>query len=734
MKTSFKTAALYIVLTVLLASDSEAVTSIITRHKTGETLLKGTADNTVIDSRGIIRLAPETEKLGLEKELEDVWAIHSILADKTGTLYIGTSPEGKVIRIRDGQSDILYPKAGEKKEETPAPEPNAVQEEPQPNEHVFALAFDVAGRVLAGVSGQRGKLLRISTGTEVIFENEQVSYIFAVVLDKQNNIYLGTGPNGQLWRLDPFGQNPQLVCKLDDKNILSLVMSKDGVLYAGTDTRGVVYKIDSETGQVKVLFDSDQQEITALVCGEDGTLYAAASSTEASGQPFQVITANKRAAGRPEGSSDGSGSTNGGLNLKTANSDEQKAPPPPQPKPSLRMPKPKAVGCVYQISPEGFVEPVFQEQTIFYALFEKNDRLWLGTGPKAILFSIDPQTEERVLIFEDKKSSQITAAAYDGKDVFLAMANPAAIVCVRDAFVKEGIYTSDMIDAGQPARWSKIQLEADIPSGCEILVATRSGNIGEPNDATFSAWSGNKKITGPVEADCPIGRFCQYRLTLRTSDTSVTPNVREVAVVQAVPNLEPKVQAVAFQKDKQKSYVYVITAKAEDDNKDTLEYAFEYRKQGRQGWIKLQDKLEQPKCEWDSRTVEDGRYEVRVTASDRLSNSEQTALSGSRISDPIVIDNTAPAITAMEMKIEGSAIIVELTAEDQLSFLGKVHYTVDSDTEWKSVLPVDGIFDDVKENLSFTVTELKPGEHVIALRISDDIDNTMYKSYSAEIK
>jgi len=58
------------------------------------------------------------------------------------------------------------------------------------------MAFDVAGRVLAGISGDKGKVLRISSGTEVIFEDEKVRYIFAIVLDKQNNIYIGTGPNG----------------------------------------------------------------------------------------------------------------------------------------------------------------------------------------------------------------------------------------------------------------------------------------------------------------------------------------------------------------------------------------------------------------------------------------------------------------------------------------------------------------------------------------------------------
>jgi outer membrane protein assembly factor BamB len=735
MNNRFKTASLCIAATVFLTSTCFAVTSVITRHKSGDVLMKGTTENTVVDSRGIIRLAPKTEKLNLGKELDDVWVIHDILADKTGTLYIGTSPQGKVIRVRDGKTDILYPKAPEKKDAPAAGDPNILQQEPQPNEHVFAMAFDVAGRVLAGISGEKGKVLRISSGTEVIFENEKARYIFAIVLDKQNNIYLGTGPNGQIWGLDAFGQNPRLICTLEDKNVLSLSMGENGTLYAGTDTRGVIYKIDTKTGKVNVLFDSGQEEITSLVLGSDGKLFAAASSAEATGQPPQAAPVIRRPAGRPDAPTEGSSPKTGGQSLKTANSDEQKSAPQPQPKPAPKLPLPKSIGYVYKITGEGFVEPIFEEKAIFYTLFEKDGKLLLGAGPHAKLFSIDPKTEERTLIFEDKTSSQITAAAFDGKDVYVAMANPSAIVCLKDAFADHGSYLSELIDAGQPARWGKIQLDADIPDGCEILVSSRSGNIGEPNDATYSPWSKDVKITAPVDLSCPVGRYCQYRLTLKTKNPAVTPQVREISVAQAVPNLEPKVMMVVVQKaEKQKPFALVIMARAEDDNKDTLEYAIEYRKLGRQGWILLKDKLEQAKYEWDSRTVEDGRYEVRVTANDRLSNGEQTALSNSRISDPVVIDNTPPTIAACKIKVDKDTASVELAVEDELSIIGKVQYTVDSDSEWKSVMPADGMFDSTREMLAFEINKLNKGEHVIAIRVSDDIENTLYKSYIVEIK
>jgi hypothetical protein len=337
--------------------------------------------------------------------------------------------------------------------------------------------------------------------------------------------------------------------------------------------------------------------------------------------------------------------------------------------------------------------------------------------------------------FEDATSSQITAQACDGKDVYLALANPAGIVRLSDSFSRKGVYTSDLLDAGQPARWGKVQLDAQIPEGCEILLATRSGNVKDPNDPTMSPWSPDAKFTEPMDAACPVGRFCQYRLTLKSSEDKATPTVREIAVAQVVPNLAPQVMAAAAQKtDKLKPYMMTVQAKAEDENKDQLEFSVEMRKQGRENWILLKDKLEQSKYEWDTRTVEDGRYEIRVTASDRLSNNQETAMTGSRISDPIVVDNTAPAIARAEINVEGTTAKLALAVQDELSVVARVQYTVDSDTVMRSCLPMDGIYDMIQEAITIVIPDLKPGQHVIAVSVADDMGNTAYKTWAVEIK
>ncbi|MBW8034485.1 MAG: hypothetical protein FVQ79_02140 [Planctomycetes bacterium] len=173
---------------------------------------------------------------------------------------------------------------------------------------------------------------------------------------------------------------------------------------------------------------------------------------------------------------------------------------------------------------------------------------------------------------------------------------------------------------------------------------------------------------------------------------------------------------------------------ASDSNKDTLTYEIEFRKLGRTGWIKLKDKLEKSRFEWDTNTVEDARYEVRVIADDEKSNTPQTALTGSRISDAFVIDNTAPKIAKENIKIVKDVVRFTLTIQDAFTVIGNLSYTVDSNEDWISMLPDDLIYDTTTEDFTIQIEDMETGKHVIAVKISDDIKNVAYKTYEVNIK
>ena len=115
---------------------------------------------------------------------------------------------------------------------------------------------------------------------------------------------------------------------------------------------------------------------------------------------------------------------------------------------------------------------------------------------------------------------------------------------------------------------------------------------------------------------------------------------------------------------------------ASDDNSDTLEFKVEIRGEKEQTWKLIKDKVRERYLSFDSTAYPDGRYVIRVTASDAPSNTPDQALSASRETESFLIDNTAPEITGLNAVINGSKIDVRFQVRDALSWLGKAEYSV----------------------------------------------------------
>jgi hypothetical protein len=233
-----------------------------------------------------------------------------------------------------------------------------------------------------------------------------------------------------------------------------------------------------------------------------------------------------------------------------------------------------------------------------------------------------------------------------------------------------------------------------------------------------------------------VNRFCQYKLVLKSNDGRSSPVIREVAVADTVPNLAPRVESISITRleGPGKSGVFKISYDVKDDNGDKLIYKIDFRKVARTGWIEIAHDVESSNFEWDSKTVEDGRYEIRVTASDERSNTPETKLTGSRISDAVVVDNTGPFVAKHKLEKAGKTVTLKLTVTDELSAIGKVEYTIDSDANWMGVIPDDLVYDTTSEDFTIVADNLTAGQHVIALKLADAVGNTTYKSYEVNIE
>jgi hypothetical protein len=178
----------------------------------------------------------------------------------------------------------------------------------------------------------------------------------------------------------------------------------------------------------------------------------------------------------------------------------------------------------------------------------------------------------------------------------------------------------------------------------------------------------------------------------------------------------------------------IIVAKATDPNGDALEYAVYFRKVGHKVWIKAAEKQKKPVYPWDTLGVGDGVYEVRVVASDEQANAPAAALTAARISRPVIVDNCPPEVTDLLVTPSGKGkVSLSGKVADATSRIKEIEYSVNTNDEWTVVLPADGICDAQKESFSATVEDLKAGTHRIAVRVTDEFDNTGYTSVEVTV-
>jgi hypothetical protein len=165
---------------------------------------------------------------------------------------------------------------------------------------------------------------------------------------------------------------------------------------------------------------------------------------------------------------------------------------------------------------------------------------------------------------------------------------------------------------------------------------------------------------------------------------------------------------------------------AEDANDDDLTYAIYYRGEAEKDWKLLKDKLDQKFYSWDTTSMPDGAYYLRIVASDERSNPPGEALSAERESERFVVDNTPPVITGMAAEPSGAgagaSVTVHFRATDATSDIVGAQYSLDAG-DWMLALPDHGLSDSIDERYTIVLPGIPPGEHNVAVRVYDQFDN-----------
>jgi hypothetical protein len=156
---------------------------------------------------------------------------------------------------------------------------------------------------------------------------------------------------------------------------------------------------------------------------------------------------------------------------------------------------------------------------------------------------------------------------------------------------------------------------------------------------------------------------------------------------------------------------------ADDDNGDALQFKIEIRGVNETAWKLVRDKVRERYLSWDSTSFPDGKYLLRVTASDAPSNPPEEALAGLRESDSFLIDNTPPDITCCTVS-GSSPATVQFHAKDALSTLRKAEYSVNGG-DWMLVEPTTRLSDAMEHDYRITLATRPAGEATVAIRVED---------------
>ena len=689
-------------------------------------LLKGDARGVSITDTGILMLSPKlTEVFNTQQTY--IW---SSTVDNQGNVFLGTGHDGKTYKITAAGAGTLLHDASEL--------------------DVTALAIGRDGAVFAGTSPD-GKVYRITAdGKADVYFDPGDKYIWSLAVMPDGSLAVGTGDSGKLYRVRTAGASPEssVFVSTNQTHVISLAVTPQGDLIAGTDSGGLVLRVSPE-GKTFALFDTQLREIHALAPAADGSIYALALSDAAA----TARAPSTPAVAPPQPPEGGTPSTT----VTITAIDESGQPIQSQPGPTRsRSDVSNARSAVFRILPDGATDVVWSSPTVTafsIAPGLQSGSVLIGTADKGRIYSVTNDGRDTLLL--QSPEGQISSLFVRNNQVYAASSNQGKLFRFGNELVNEGTFESPVRDAKLTASWGRIWWRG---SGA-VEVQTRTGN-GERPDATWSDWSAAYRNPEGNQISSPRARFIQWRATVRSSGSQGTPSwVEDVSVAYLPRNVAPEVLSISvlpigvglqqivqvtvdpnvessgldpslfgpiaqvpprrFYQRGARSFQW----QAEDRNSDTLEYAIYYRALNEQTFRLLKDKLRDNFYTIDGATLADGRYVIKVIASDAPDNPPGQKLTGERLSEPVDIDNTPPVVKSTgDPQITRDGVRVVFAVDDVTGKVKKADASLDG-SAWVPVFPDDGIADSGHEVYTVEFGQLGPGEHTISLRTFDSSGN-----------
>jgi hypothetical protein len=715
----------YLIAAVLLLATMPAVGGSEThyfRTVTLEDFLLGTLDGLAVDPAGALSLADRVDRIA---DLGEPFLFS--LADHPRGWVVGTGNGGKVILVRrDGSVETLFA----------APEPE-----------IFAVWADDDGTVFAG-SSPEGKVYRLADGVAEEYFDPEESYIWSLARGLDGGLLVATGTNGRLYRVRAPDKG-EIVYDGEDTHLRAMEVLADGEVLVGTAGEGLILRIAGD-GTVRTLYDGAEPEVVALAEGPAGTYYAALLASEASLVDLQARQRGEgRQQGEPgPDQPEGGGEQADAIAFAGSRPTGYRGPrsvivriiPPglveqvwafeDETVYALRWHRDRLWvgtgldGKLYSLrAGEMVLEKDVDERQIVSLAAGLPGPVFATTNAAAV-FSTSEEEEAR---------GSYTSAALDAGNV-------ARFGSLRwRGELPQGSRVTLTARSGMSAEpdrtWSEWSSDAQ---GWEVTLST----VPPGRYVQWRAELGSGKGGSPRISEVTLS-YLQENLAPRIASFSALAPGEIFVPANFNPGtqvFEPTsparggifttLEAAGAQGEQRRKSLWkkgyqTLTWEAEDPNEDDLVFDLEFRPEaGDRPWLPLAADLEEDYHSFDAAALADGIYRFRLTARDR--DQRDRALASSETSAPVLIDNSVPVLGATRASEKG----LEVELSDALSPLRRVRFSVDAE-RWEELPAVDGMLDERRESF---VLPLPEAASLLLLQAMDAGFNTVTFDLSGELR
>lgn len=682
--------------------------------------VRGKHYGTAVSSSGRLTLVPTVSSMYRSTDFTP-WKT----AVSAGTVYLAGWGSNRVLALREGgQNTVVFPKDSADGQESSA---------------VSALAVEQDGSLLIATWPDHMVRHVRPDGHVMAKWTVPCSTIWDIAVTTTGKRF-AAGDNGTLYEISDNAGNGHAVCSVPDLHIYALAADADGGLYLATAPRGKIYHL-SAAEQLTAIYEASGTSMTAvtsLVVDKAGNLYAGLSPS------CSVLRIAKD--GAVQTIMTGVGKDNKHVYALQMVGDDLYA-------------ATGLAGGIYRISAPASATP---DVTIVYARedLRASDEHDPGTGPESLVVT--------------------SLAATAGGTIYAATAFPAQLLKLTPR--TDAIFVSPAMRAPAIAKWGTVDLLTADGSNANFAVESRSGATSTA-DNTWSAWKAVNK------ADARVGStpatYMQFRIHL-TNQSGNTPLLKNLRMTYQAANQPPTVKftepvpgaAVSGTKD--------LKWEASDPDGDALDETLFVSADGGKSWTLLAEteppqpaaetkpeakpatgdaktdakagdakpeakpdttstapagkEAEKPRAKianktysWDTKTLPDGVYQIKIVASDLFAKPADPKSAEAVIT--VTVDNTPPTV-AVEDRVNGIAGVARLELTDALTPITCGAFRLD-DYPWIALVPEDGVYGSKREWVKLIIPsekiKLSSGEHKLTLQAKDAAGNLMNRTVQVVI-